>query len=91
MTKITPLGNRLLISPLKEDLKTSSGIILTKVDKERSKGVVSAVGSECTKVKVGDSILFSPLHYEEIDADNWIIEEEDVWAIVKNESNRVNC
>ena len=45
MTAIEPLGTRVLIRPLEEDLKTSSGLYLPETAREKpQRGAVEAVG-----------------------------------------------
>ncbi len=76
MQKITPLGDRVLIEPLREEKKYGSIILPDTVEKERSeKGRVVAVGAgkkdENGKtvpmlVKKGDVVLFSKYGPSEI-------------------------
>lgn len=76
MNKITPLGDRVLIEPLREEKKHGSIILPDTIEKERSeKGRVIAVGAgkrdENGKtvsmlVKKGDVVLFSKYGPSEI-------------------------
>ena len=69
MTKIKPLGDRVLIEPLREEKKRGSIILPDTIEKERSeKGRIAAVGSGHLdekgkrvpmEVKKGDVVLFS--------------------------------
>ncbi len=61
MTKIEPLGTRVLIRPLEQEAKTSSGLLLPETAKEKPQmGEVVAVGDdESIKLKVGDKVLFA--------------------------------
>lgn len=59
--KIQPMGNRVLIKPLEQESKTSSGLYLPDTAKEKPQtGVVVAVGDdEDIKLKVNDKVLFA--------------------------------
>ncbi|HFQ93473.1 MAG TPA: co-chaperone GroES [Anaerolineae bacterium] len=84
---IEPLGARVLIRPLDQESKTSSGIILPETAKEKpQQGIIEAVGSEeemMTDLAVGDRILFPKYSGTEIKVDGTdylIMEESDVLA-----------
>ncbi|MCS6993587.1 MAG: co-chaperone GroES [Anaerolineales bacterium] len=59
--KIQPMGNRVLIKPLEQESKTSTGLYLPDTAKEKPQtGVVVAVGDgEDIKLKVNDRVLFA--------------------------------
>ena len=59
--KIQPLGTRVLIRPLEQETKTSSGLYLPESAKEKPQtGQVVAVGDdESIKVKPKDKVLFA--------------------------------
>lgn len=94
--KIKPLGDRVLIEPLREE-KRKGGIILPEtVDKERpERGKIVAVGpgkkDENGKlipmnVKKGDKVLFTKYGPNEIkveDKEYLIAREEDILAIIE--------
>jgi len=98
-TKIIPLGDRVLVEPLRgnEGKKTASGIIIPEtVNKERpEQGRIIAVGEGKRapdgkiiplKVKAGDIVLFSKYGPDEIKIDGieyLIIREENILAVVK--------
>ena len=95
--KIIPLGDRVLVKPLSEDLLTDSGIIIPDtVNKEKpEKGKVIAVGEgKMTdegktippKVKAGDTVLFSKYGPDEIkigDEEYLIVSESNILAVIK--------
>ncbi|MGD0977468.1 MAG: co-chaperone GroES [Minisyncoccia bacterium] len=94
--KIRPLGDRVLIEPLKEEKKKGGIILPDTVDKERpEKGLVIAVGAgkkdENGKlmpmnVKKGDKILFTKYGPNEIKVEEkeyLIAREEDILAIIE--------
>jgi chaperonin GroES len=97
-TKILPLGDRVLVSPLKDDsLKTKSGLIIPEtVSKERpEQGKVVAVGEgkfldngeiRPLSVKKGDIVLFSKYGPDEIKIDGevyLIINESNILAVIE--------
>jgi len=59
--KIQPMGARVLIQPLEQEGKTSSGLFLPDTAKEKPQtGLVVAVGDdEDIKLKVNDRVLFA--------------------------------
>ena len=59
--KIQPMGARVLIQPLEQEGKTSSGLFLPDTAKEKPQtGLVVAVGDdEEIKLKVDDRVLFA--------------------------------
>ncbi len=59
--KIEPMGARVLIKPLEQENKTTSGLLLPETAKEKPQtGTVVAVGDdEEIKLKVNDRILFA--------------------------------
>ncbi len=93
---IRPLGDHILVKPIKEDEVTKSGIVLPDtVEKEKKmEGEVIAIGpgkvlengSRSTmEVKVGDRILFKKWGGDEVeigDEEYKIISQEDVLAIM---------
>ena len=59
--KLEPLGSRVLIRPLEQESKTSSGLLLPETAKEKPQtGEVVAIGDdEDITLKVGDKVLFA--------------------------------
>ncbi len=85
MMKITPLGERVLIKPLKREEKTKSGIYLPKGSDEKKEGEVVELGNlkEATPLKKGDRILYGGYSSEEFEIEGQkylIIELKDVIA-----------
>lgn len=95
MTKITPLGDKILIRQLEAEQKTKAGIIVPDSAKEKpQEGEVIAVGSGKIvdgkiiplEVKQGDKVIFSKYGGDEIKVDGEelkIISESDVLAIIE--------
>ncbi|GAB4522109.1 MAG: co-chaperone GroES [Anaerolineales bacterium] len=88
VTKIQPLGSRVLIRPLDEGTtRTSSGIYIPETAKEKPQtGEVIAVGDdEEIKVQVGQKVLFPKYTGTEIKLDGVeyiIMDAGDVLAVL---------
>jgi len=93
---IQPLGDRVVVEPLKAEEKTSGGIVLPDTVKEKpQEGKVVAAGKgklaesgkvQALEVKVGDVVLYGKYAGTEITKDGQeylIIKEEDILAIIK--------
>jgi len=87
MTKINlqPMGTRVLIKPLEEESKTSSGLLLPETVKEKPQtGLVVAIGDdEEIKLKLNDKILFAKYSGTEFKMDGTeylLLEANDVLA-----------
>ena len=94
---IEPLGDRVLVQPLKNDEKVSaSGIIMPDtVNKEKpEQGKVIAVGKGRyddgvlvpMSLKVGQTVLFSKYGYDEVKVNGeeyYILSESQVLAVIK--------
>ena len=95
--KLKPLGNRLIVSPIDEEEKTASGIVLPDTAKEKpQRGKVLAVGDgkwdeDGAKripldVSEGDEVLYSKYGGTEIKVegdDLLVLREDDVLAVVQ--------
>ncbi len=82
---LQPLGSRVLIKPLEQEGKTSSGLYLPETAKEKPQtGLVVAVGDdEEIKLKVNDKILFAKYTGSEFKLDGneyLLLESSDVLA-----------
>ncbi len=82
---LQPLGSRVLIKPLEQESKTSSGLLLPETAKEKPQtGLVVAVGDdEEIKLKVNDKILFAKYTGSEFKLDGneyLLLEASDVLA-----------
>ena len=95
-TKLTPLGDRLLVERLEAEEKTAGGIVLPDTAKEKPiQGKVIAVGEGRRNddgkvvpmtVKKGDRILFGKYSGSEVKLDGkeyLIMKEDDVLAILE--------
>jgi chaperonin GroES len=93
-TKLTPLGDRVVVKQEPGEEKTRSGIVLPESAKEKpSEGTVVAVGAGrildngqkvTLEVKVGDKIIYSKYGGTEIKLDGEefiILQERDILAV----------
>ncbi len=96
MTKIRPLGDRVVVKPIEEEPKTAGGIILPDTAKEKPmRGRVMAVGDgKLSKegkripldVKVEDVVIYSKYSGTEFKLDGedfLILRESDILAVVE--------
>ena len=94
--KIEPLGDRVVIRPMKEEEKTKGGIILPDTAKEKpQRGTVEAVGPGKMddkgnripmELKKGDKVIYQKYTGTEIkenEEDYLILRESDVIAKIK--------
>jgi chaperonin GroES len=89
---IKPLGDRVLVKPLKAEETTKFGILLPEtVDKTRKEmGEVISIGDgekvQKLNLKVGDKVLFGKYSGEEVEidkVDHKFLKEEEVLGIVQ--------
>ena len=97
--QLRPLGDHVIVKPLKEDEITKSGIVLPDtVDKEKpEKGEVIAIGPgkildngqrAAMSVKVGDKVVFKKYSPDEIKIDNeevLVLNESDIIAVIESQ------
>lgn len=89
-TKIIPLGENVLIQPVKATTKTQSGIYIpeTASNEKSQQGKVVAIGeSEKIKVKKGQVVIYKRYGGEEIKINNEeyiIIKQEEIIAIIED-------
>jgi chaperonin GroES len=98
MTKLKPLGDRLVVEPIEQEDTTSGGILLPETAKEKpQEGKVIAAGPGKLddsgkrvkmEVKVGDRVLYAKYSGTEIKLEEnkkvLILKESDVLALVEN-------
>jgi chaperonin GroES len=94
--KLVPLGDHLIVKPLKKDEQTKSGIVIPDTNKEKpEQGEVIAVGPgkrnekgerQTLEVKVGQTVCFrkyAPTEFK-LDGETYLIlSESDLLAIVE--------
>src|SRR3989338_4183498 len=97
--KLRPLGDHVIVKPLKENEMTKSGIVLPDtVDKEKpEKGEVIAIGPgklmengqrAAMSVKVGDKVVFKKYSPDEIKVDDeevLVLNESDIIAVIESQ------
>ena len=98
MSKLKPLGDRLVVEPIEQEETTASGIILPETAKEKpQEGKVIAVGPGKLddsgkrvkmEVKEGDRVLYAKYAGTEIKLESdkkvLILKESDVLALVED-------
>ena len=97
LVKFSPLGERLVVSPIEQEQMTSSGIILPDTAKEKpQEGKVVAIGpgrmtDDGKRVemdlKIGDTVIYSKFagtEYKDGDKEYLILRESDVLAKLSN-------
>ncbi|MCS3923240.1 co-chaperone GroES [Methanosalsum natronophilum] len=90
--KIKPIGERVLIKPIKQEEVTKGGIYIPEsAQKDRKEGVVVAVGKyedgKDLPLEEGDRIIYGGFQSDEIDIDgkeHMFIDFKDVLAIVED-------
>ena len=89
--KIKPLDDRLLVEPVEEESKTSSGLYIPDTAKEKPRmGKVVAVGTDedlQSKIKEGDKVLFAKYGGEDVEMNGStlkIIQRSDILAVVED-------
>lgn len=94
MTKIRPLGDRVLVEPIEEKEEVKGGIIIPDTAKEKPmQGKVLAIGKKVDKenkeipfdVKVGDLVLLPKYGGTEVKIDNkklQLVREEDLLGVI---------
>jgi len=88
---IKPIGDRLIVAPVKEEEITKSGIILPETAQEkRAEGVIIAIGNGEKIYRLGlaagQKVIFNKYAGDEIrqgDQDLKILNHEDVLAIIE--------
>ena len=84
--KITPLGDRILVTPDPEKETTEGGIVLPGGSNLTNyfTGTVGAVGEKVTKVKGGERVMYLKYGYDMVRAngtDLHLVEEASLLAI----------
>ncbi|MBI2436280.1 MAG: co-chaperone GroES [Candidatus Magasanikbacteria bacterium] len=89
---IRPLGDRILVKPLKEEEVRASGIVLpdTASKEKKAEGTILALGAgeELAKLNlsVGNNVLFKKWGGEEVEVDGdacKILNHDDVVAVIE--------
>lgn len=86
MTKLIPLGNKIVIrKPEKPEAVSEAGILLSSesTPEPENIGIVLAVGERVDNVSVGDTVVFNTYGFTEIEdegVDYYIIDVPDLLA-----------
>jgi len=85
--KLIPIGERVVLKPIKAEEKTKSGIYLPKGAEEKKQGIVEAVGTnkdgKFLPLNKGEKVIYGGYSSEEIEVNNekyLIIEFKDIVA-----------
>lgn len=90
--KLKPLGDRVIVKPLKDEEVTKSGIVLPdtveKEKKEQGEIISLGNGEKIVKLglKIGDKVLFGKYSGEDVkvgDEEYKVLKEEDVLAVME--------
>ena len=89
--KLIPIGERIVLKPLKAEERTKSGLYLPKGSEEKKQGIVEAVGSlkegRIIPLNKGDKVIYGGYSSEEIEIEGekyLIIEFKDIIAKLEN-------
>lgn len=89
--KLIPIGERIVLKPIKAEEKTKSGIYLPKGAEEKKQGVVESVGTskegKPLPLNKGDKVIYGGYSSEEIEIEGekyLIIEFKDVVGKLEN-------
>ena len=100
--RVQPLGDRVLVRPVKREERTKAGIVIPDTAKDKpQEGIVEAIGAgrildDGTKVsvelKVGEHVLYAKYAGGEfkLDGDEYlIVSEKDVLAVIEGATEQV--
>jgi len=80
---IKPLGSNVIITKIDNELKTESGIVLTRSD-SADKAKVHAIGPDVQDVQVGDTLLVNWNKAPQIKENYYKINVEDIIAVFED-------
>lgn len=88
---IRPIGERVLIKPIKKEEKTKSGILLSSKSsntdtKNEAEVVALGKGEKLEGIKVGDKVIFNKFSGNEIedgDIKYLIVNADDILAVIE--------
>ena len=88
---IKPIGERVLLKPIKKEEKTKSGILLSSKSsntdtKNEAEVVALGKGEKLEGIKVGDKVIFNNFSGNEIEDGNikyLIVNADDILAVIE--------
>ncbi|OFO30486.1 co-chaperone GroES [Fusobacterium sp. HMSC064B11] len=88
---IKPIGERVLLKPIKKEEKTKSGILLSSKSsntdtKNEAEVVALGKGEKLEGIKVGDKVIFNKFSGNEIEDGNikyLIVNADDILAVIE--------
>jgi chaperonin GroES len=88
--KLTPIGERVVLRPVKAEERTQSGIYLPKDTQEKKQGIIEEVGTlkDGSRIPLhqGDKVLYSGYSSEEFEHTNnkfLVIDYKDIIAKIE--------
>jgi chaperonin GroES len=95
---LTPIGERVILKPIKQEERTASGIFIPESDDKKKQGTIIAVGKDKNNNPLplyqGDKVLYSAYSNEEFEIDNQkfiIVDFKDVIAKISIEGESNNA
>lgn len=88
MSKLLPLGNKIVLKPLPEEKTTTSGIILPGQENTKPQcAEVIAVGPDVDNINAGSTVIYSKYAGTDVKVDNEdyiIVKSNDILAILSD-------
>jgi len=88
--KLTPIGERVVLRPVKSEERTKSGIYLPTDQEEKKQGIIEEVGTLKNSSRIplhqGDKVLYTGYSNEEFEFENQkflIVDYKDVVAKIE--------
>lgn len=90
--ELKTVADKLIIVPIKEELKTASGIILSQSDVEKvPSGEVIQIGPDVKYINIGDTVYYPNYNINSIKIegnDYMILQEKDIKAFISKKSKK---
>lgn len=87
--QIKPIGNRILVCPLRPPEKSAGGLHLPEQwQQPTGHGIVLSVGSEVKEIKAGDRVVYSWINGRDVEHAGQmtrLLDEREVLAIIAEE------
>lgn len=83
---IRPLGNRIVVHPIKENCISSGGIHIPG-EQPQFKGSVKAVGPDVKEIRLHDVVLFGQYAGSKIEhnqTEYLVMDEDDIWGVLSD-------
>ena len=83
---LRPLGSNILVQVVEEEKQEGLIVLPDSAEKEKTRGVVIAVGGEVEEVKVGQTVIFGKYAGDDLSGPNdrfKVVREEECLAVVE--------